>query len=174
MTQTQDDPVTAPKKRARSWWYPWIFVAFFAVIITVNGIMMFFAYSSWTGLETEGHYRKGLAYDDNVQGAKKQAALGWDVSLSVEIAETHASARTLSYKVTFLDHNQKPLDSLKAHTFFIRPTHEGLDVDGPAVVVSPGVVGGEITVPVPGQWDVRVHAESLGRKYQYVERIVVK
>lgn len=162
------------KERKPGWWYPWIFVAFFAVIITVNGIMMYFAFDSWTGLETEGHYVKGLAYDDNVAGAKAQAALGWDVKLSVETLKSEDTQRHVAYRATFLDHSHKPVQSLKAHAFFIRPTHEGADVDGPASLLEPGVVGGEFTLAAPGNWEVRIHAESMGRQYQLVERVVVK
>ncbi|SCA56465.1 Integral membrane protein linked to a cation pump [Candidatus Terasakiella magnetica] len=162
------------KQRAPGWWYPWIFVGFFAVIITVNGIMMFFAYDSWTGLETKDHYLKGLAYDNNVAGAKAQAALGWDVKIDVSPLESVDLQRKVAYQVTFLDHNKKPVKGLKAHIFFIRPTSEGLDVDEPVDMTGDGVVSGEIVLPVPGQWDTRVHAESLGRQYQLVERVVVR
>ncbi|MDV7341147.1 FixH family protein [Terasakiella sp. A23] len=162
------------KQRKLGWWYPWIFVGFFAVIITVNGIMMYFAFSSWTGLETKDHYVKGLAYDDNVNAARAQEALGWDVKLDVTTLNANDKERHVAYKVVFLDHNKMPVDQLKAHTFFIRPTSEGMDVDGPAELSEPGVVTGKLTLAQPGQWDVRVHAESMGRQYQLVERVVVK
>jgi len=162
------------KQRASGWWYPWIFVAFFVVVITVNGIMMFFAFDSWTGLETKDHYVKGLAYDDNVAGAKAQKALGWDVTLDVSTLKAEGQKRTVAYAATFLDHNQKPVESLRAHAFFVRPTSEGVDVDQSADVMSPGVVGGKIDLALPGQWNVRIHVESKGRKYQLVERVVVK
>ncbi|WP_028877882.1 FixH family protein [Terasakiella pusilla] len=162
------------KQRKPGWWYPWIFVGFFAVIVTVNGIMIFFAYDSWTGLETKDHYLKGLAYDTNVEAARAQEALGWEVKLDVTTLESRDKERRIAYQVTFKDHNGKPVDALKAHTFFVRPTSEGVDVDGPATVVEPGVLSGELTLSVPGQWDVRVHADSMGRKYQLVERVVVQ
>ncbi len=162
------------KQRKPGWWYPWIFVAFFAVIVTVNGIMMYFAFDSWTGLETEGHYVKGLAYDTNVEAARAQDALGWDVSLAVTTLNSSDKERHVAYEVTFLDHNKKPVDQLKAHTFFVRPTSEGLDVNAPASLKAPGVLSGEMTLALPGQWDVRVHAESMGRQYQLVERVVIK
>jgi len=174
MTQVQNDASISPKKRAAGWWYPWIFVGFFAVIVTVNGIMMFFAFSSWSGLETEGHYSKGLVYDDNIAATKAQKALGWDVELQVKTLETQGLARKVGYQVTFLDHNKKPIEAIKAHTYFMRPTHEGVDQNGPAVLIGPGVIGGEVDLSMAGQWTVRVYAESKSRKYQLVERIVVK
>lgn len=174
MTQTQNQPNSQAKKRAPGWWYPWIFVGFFAVVVSVNGVMMYFAFDSWSGLETEGHYLKGLAYDDNIAGAKAQAALGWDVKLDVQTLEEKGVSRKVSYQATFLDHNGKPVKALKAHALFWRPTHEGVDQDAPAQVITPGVVGGVFTLEMAGQWTVRIQAESQGRQYQFVERIVVK
>lgn len=174
MTQTQDPLIAQPKKRPRSWWYPWIFVAFFAVIISVNGVMMYFAFSSWSGLETEGHYNKGLAYDDVIAATKAQKAMGWDVKLDVKTLKSDGDSRNVAFHVTFLDHDKKPVESLKAHAYFMRPTHEGVDENGPMDLVGPGVVAGELTLTMPGQWTVRIYGESKGRKYQLVERIVVK
>ncbi|WP_135081142.1 FixH family protein [Terasakiella sp. SH-1] len=162
------------KQRAPGWWYPWIFVAFFAVIITVNGIMMFFAFDSWTGLETKDHYLKGLAYDRNVEASRAQKALGWTVKLDVDVLETVDLQRKVAYKASFLDHDQKPVSALKAHVFFVRPTSEGLDVDETADQVSDGQISGELVLSVPGQWDARIHVESMGRQYQHVERVVIK
>ena len=174
MTQTQAPLTAQPKKRPRSWWFPWIFVAFFAVIISVNGVMMYFAYDSWSGLETDGHYRKGLAYDDTIAAAKAQEAMGWDVKLDVKTLKSDGDSRTVAYKVTFLDQDKKPVESLKAHAYFMRPTHEGVDENEQMNLIAPGVVTGEFNLKMPGQWTVRVYGESLDRKYQLVERIVVK
>ena len=46
-------------KRQDGWWYPYIFVGAFVVIITVNGIMAFFAVDTWTGLEILDSKQKG-------------------------------------------------------------------------------------------------------------------
>lgn len=166
-----DSPAT--KKRPPGWWYPWIFVAFFGVIVTVNSIMAYFAFSSWTGLETKDHYLKGLAYDENIALTRAQEALGWDVQLAVTPIGEEGDKRTVRYRAVFTDHDGKPVDPLRAHTFFVRPTSDGVDVDEPAAVIEPGVVGGELTLQLKGQWIVRVHATSRGRQYQLVERVVI-
>lgn len=177
MTEQSTQAASSPKKRPerpRGWWYPWIFVAFFAVVVSVNGVMIFFAYDSWTGLETKDHYVKGLAYDDTIAAKKAQEALGWTVSYDLEtISKNPDGSRQVAYKVTFLDHNQAPVTPLKARTFFIRPTSEGMDVNALANKREDGVVGGVMTVAAAGQWDLRVYAESRGRKYQLVQRVVI-
>jgi len=163
------------KQKPRGWWYPWIFVAFFAVVISVNGVMIFFAYDSWTGLETKDHYLKGLAYDDTIAAQKAQEALGWTVSFDLEtISKNPDGSRLVAYEATFLDHNQQLVTPLKARTFFIRPTSEGMDSNGLAGKKEDGVVGGTMKVAAAGQWDVRIYAESRGRKYQLVQRVVIE
>ncbi len=42
---------------------PWLFVAFFAVVLAANGALIAIALGSFTGLTTEHAYDKGLAYN---------------------------------------------------------------------------------------------------------------
>ena len=42
--------VVPPDPRRRGSWIPWLFVAFFVLIIAVNGVMVWFALECWTGL----------------------------------------------------------------------------------------------------------------------------
>ena len=66
----------------RSRWIPYAFVAFFGVVLLANGTMIGLAFATWTGLETEGAYQKGLAYNRVLDRARAQAALGWRVDLA--------------------------------------------------------------------------------------------
>lgn len=174
MNETVSNKPSAAKKRAPGWWYPYIFVAFFAVIVTVNGIMMYFAFDSWTGLETKDHYVKGLAYDDLIAAQKEQEKLGWDVSLKITDVHANGDVRTINFAVTFLDHNKKPVQGLKARAYLVRPIGDKVDFSVPADETAPGVMTGRAALPLPGQWDLRMYAQSQGRNYQFVERIVVK
>ena len=49
------------RPRQPGWWYPWIFVGGMLVVIAVNGVLITMAVSTFSGIETEEHYRKGLA-----------------------------------------------------------------------------------------------------------------
>ena len=62
----------APAKKSR---IPLLFFAFFAVVLTANGIMIWIALSSWTGLETKNHYLKGVDYNQTLQDVRTQEAL---------------------------------------------------------------------------------------------------
>ncbi|MCW9035643.1 MAG: FixH family protein [Alphaproteobacteria bacterium] len=160
--------------RQRSWWYPWIFVAFFAVIITVNGIMIYFATSTFTGLETDKHYVKGLKYNDNLEGVKKQAEMGWkDTTSWVAIAEDGLS-RSGRINTVFQDKDGKPLKGLTIKAMVIRPTHAGYDMDVDLQSAGMGTYELAVTLPLPGLWDVRLLASRGEEHYQRVQRLYIK
>ena len=48
---------------ARGSWIPWAFVLFFVVITAVNGVMIWYALESWTGLSSGEAYDDGLRYN---------------------------------------------------------------------------------------------------------------
>lgn len=73
--------------RKDGWWYPYIFVAGFAVVVTANLIMMYFATSSFTGLETKSAYERGNAYNAQIAAQEAQDRLGWTVDFATESAQ---------------------------------------------------------------------------------------
>ena len=149
--------------RARGWWYPWIFVAGMAVVIVVNGVMVLFALGTWTGLETDGHYRKGLAYNENLAAARAQQERGWQVDL--EFAPDGAVG------VSFRDRDGVPLPDLAVQVLAVRPTHEGYDVAGELTHVGAGRYRGRLDLPLPGQWELRVHAFRGNLAFQMSKRV---
>ena len=80
---------------------PYIFVAFFAVIIAVNLVYIYLAKSTWRGVETENSYQKGLNYNEVLKQEKKQQELGW----SVDSRFTQTGSRKASILVAILDKN---------------------------------------------------------------------
>ncbi len=65
-------------RRPDGWWYPWIFVAGFLVVIAVNGTMLFFATSTFSGLSVERAFERGNAYNAEIAAERAQAARGFD------------------------------------------------------------------------------------------------
>ena len=63
-------------------------------MLLANGAMIWLAFATWTGLETEGAYQKGLAYNRTLEEAEAQAALGWQVDLELEQEAAGARAAT--------------------------------------------------------------------------------
>jgi nitrogen fixation protein FixH len=154
----------------RSRFIPWLFVAGFAVVIAVNGALVYFAESSFSGLETEHPYERGLQYNQTLEAAAAQAKLGW----RADIALADAGDGKRSLEVSFADGKDRPLDGLQVQAYLVRPSNAGMDV---TIALSPrgnGRYAGEVTLPAPGQWDVRVVARDETNSWQRSERLFVK
>ena len=158
-------------KRASGWWYPWLFVGGMGVVVVVNGILVYFALGTWTGLETDDHYKKGLAYNQDLAATQAQQERGWEATLTV--GDQAQDGRLFGAAVTFRDIARKPLDGLTVRLRAERPTHEGYDT---AVEMTPhggGLYKGRIVLALPGQWAMRLVAARGKDQFQTVERIQV-
>jgi nitrogen fixation protein FixH len=163
--------MTGPRRPRRPLtWGPWVFFAMFAVVFAANGIMVVFAFGSWTGLETRGAYEKGVTYNETLAAARAQAALGWRVEITLEPTGTGL----VRLEAAFRDRDGRPPRLTAVTARLIRPTHSGHDLVLALAAQGMGRYGTETTLPLPGQWDVRVHAEHAGGSYQATRRVVVQ
>lgn len=157
-------------KRQRSWWIPWLFVALFGVVLTANGIMLYFAMSSFTGLQTEGHYRKGLDYNRVLDAARAQEALGWTVSVSFEAAGDGGGKLVAQAA----GRDGAPLTGARVTARLLRPTQSGYDMDVTLDPRGDGVYDADIDLPLAGQWEVRTRIGHDTDVYLNTDRIMVR
>ncbi|HEB79150.1 MAG TPA: hypothetical protein ENI79_01570 [Rhodospirillales bacterium] len=153
------------KGREKGWWYPWIFVAFMGVVVAVNLVFMVLANKTWTGLETEGAYEKGLAYNKALLGAKAQAALGWRMDFQFTPVEGKLSA-------AFHGPGGEALTGMKVKALLIRPTREGFDFSIDLEDKGGGTYAAVIDPPLPGRWTVRIHAYRGADSFQIKREIM--
>ncbi len=57
---------------------------FFGVMLIVNGIFLYFALSTFSGLENPNAYRDGLYYNERIEAARRQSALGWSHDITLK------------------------------------------------------------------------------------------
>lgn len=143
-----------------------------ALVVAVNGVLLFLALDTWSGLETEDSYRKGVAYNRALAGAKAQAALGWTMDLA--FVADGGGGRRGDLTVRFRDGGGRAVTGLAVEARMIRPTHEGYDTTAALGHRGGGVYGAAITLPLSGQWTVRVHARRDGDIFQASHRIQVR
>lgn len=156
------------RKRPDGWWYPWIYVGGMLLVIVVNGLLIFYAVHTFTGLTTDHTYRKGLAYNDAIAGAKAQEEMGWHVALRFTPDGTgHGGA----VEVSFRDHDGRAVPGLRVEARYVRPTHQGYDGRVALDDRGDGRYGGHLPLPLPGQWNLRLHALGQGVAYQYNRKI---
>lgn len=136
----------------------WYFLAFFCLIATVNAIMVTYAVRTHSGIVTDHPYEKGLAYNSVIQAEEKQAALGWQGTISYKDGILH---------FVLIDADKKPVRP-KATATITRPIQVGMDftvdLQGEAT---------PIDFPVNGLWEIRVNAVHGGLHYQQSKRIIV-
>lgn len=159
------------KRRADGWWYPWIFVGAMGIVVLVNGVMVSIALNTWTGLETAGHYEKGLAYNQNLAAAKAQAARGWQLDFAATPLDSGSPAHEADLRARFADRDGQPLDGLEVTAFLIRPTHEGFDREVRFHPTGSGIYEARAILPLAGQWAVRIHAVLGDVMFQDVRRM---
>jgi len=160
----------ASKRRLPGWWYPWIFVGFFAVTIAVNGTLVFYALHSWTGLETQHYWERGTAYNAAIEGARGQRMRGWQVGIDFQAPELKSARLAVDLK----DHSGNILTGARVTAEIVRPTSEGHDFTVELSYQGEGRYTADFAMPLPGQWDIRVVADHPQGDYQEVKRVVVR
>lgn len=148
-------------------------IAFFGVVIAVNGVFTWFALDSWTGLAVEHSYQRGLAYNDELAAAERQRALGWRSGVRVAAAENAEGGREVT--VEMQGAGGAPLTGLGVTVTFLRPTHEGLDRTATAEETAPGVYTARLALPRDGRWNVELDVRAGNdRRYRMTHEVFVK
>lgn len=130
---------------------PWLFAAGMAVVVAVNGVLIYFATTTWSGLSIERAYEKGLAYNRAIAAAARQEALGWKftVRLSSEDGQTLVA-------VDAIDREGRPIDGLRIEATLERPVEAGT---GRQVALQPAGIGHYVASLErlrPGQWQTHL------------------
>jgi nitrogen fixation protein FixH len=156
--------------KPRGSWIPWLFVAFFLVVIAANGAMIWFATESWTGLSTKDPYDKGLAYNRNLEAAQRQAVLGWRPSLEARVVSGFSAEAELSLE----DAQGAPLTGAEVVASFERPLEARSDFEVALEPVRPGVYGASFELPRTGLWVAHVRIRRGQDLYVHEERLVLR
>lgn len=167
-----DDATVPPHDPQRSAWVPWAFVAFFVIVLGVNGAMVYAAFSSWTGLtdESGSTYRQGLEYNQRLAEVAEQRALGWTVDSGFE----RGDRRTGELWITLRDAYGNSLPRAAVTAALVRPTTTGYDFQVPLEDVGDGRYAATVAFPLAGQWEVDFTAQHPQGSYRLTERISVR
>lgn len=145
------------------------FVAGFLIVIAVNGLMAYFAVSTFTGVTTAEPYTRGLRYNRELAAAEAQVALGW----TVRSAFRAEGERRGTLTVTATDRDGKAL-RVEAEALFVRPVERGLDFSAPLAERAGGEYVAELEFPRPGQWEARIVLRRGDDAYRQIVRVQVK
>jgi len=159
-----------PDRRNPDWWIPWCFVAFFAVMFIANGTMVYFAVTTFTGVETNSAYRDGLSYNKKLEAQAIQRALGWQTALAFE----HGRDQSGSLQLTLSDRDGGAINGADVVVHFVRPTHAGSDFQDRLDPRGSGRYATEVAFPLPGLWDVEMTIQHPRGQHRFKERVFIK
>ena len=125
---------------------------FFGVIFAVNGVLLWKALSTHSGLVAQEPYRKGLAYNERIAADARQRNLGWIADLHVEPPGPATLALT--------DSTGRAVTGLAIRGSIGRPSSNAEDVRLSFAEQEPG----SYVAPMPkigaGSWQVDIEARA--------------
>lgn len=147
-----------------------VFIAFFGVVFTVNGIMAHFATSTFGGVETASSYRAGLAFRQETDAARAQDARGWIVRAEL----TRNPAGDVIVETTVQEPNGQIPQRLSAEARLAHPTDARRDHTILLTEKSGGVFRGQ-TDATAGQWDLIIDFTRNGeRAFRSKSRVILR
>ncbi|MFV0279927.1 MAG: FixH family protein [Rhodoblastus sp.] len=144
-------------------------VAFFAIVLCVNLVMIRFALKTHSGEVTAHPYEKGLAYNSTIREAREQEARGW----KVEGKMMHTANGMARIEVSARDSAGAALTGLKVHAILAAPADVRRDRPLELTETAPGLYSGE-TAAQTGQWELELNAVRDGKRlFQSHNRITL-
>jgi nitrogen fixation protein FixH len=128
-------------------------LAFFGVVFAVNGIFLYSALSTHTGVVAQEPYRKGLQYNQRISAAAKQDRLGWHEEVALA-----PGARGLTLKLARPD--GAPVAGLKVAGMIGRPSTNQHDLSVSLRETSPGSYSAALEPLEAGAWIVSLEASE--------------
>jgi len=132
-----------------------ILVGFFAVIVLVDGFMIYQAVSTFGGIETPDAYRKGVAYNESIAKDEQQSLLGWKDAVKV-------SGAPHRLQVALYDKGDVPVAGKRVVATVGRPATDRYDVTLTLSETSPGLYEAALPSASGGTWIVDLSAYDGG------------
>ncbi|WP_291298818.1 FixH family protein [Elioraea sp.] len=145
---------SAVPRPGRDGWIPWVFVGCMTVVVIVNAIMAWFALSTFAGTTVDRSYERGRQYNAVIAEAERQARTGWNFSVAWHPGTGDPLSGTVV--VTARDAAAAPLDRLSVEAVLLRPLEAPQPLALAFSEVGPGLYAAPVTLPRPGQWEVRM------------------
>lgn len=126
----------------------YILLGFFGVVFAVNGLLVFYAVTGFSGVETKNAYEAGLAFNRELNALHEQNERGWKVTVERSVTTNGAMA----FKIQPKDHEGNILTGLSVSAQFKRPVDAALDRAVSLKEVESGVYETAVALPAVGQW----------------------
>jgi len=140
-----------------------------APVVAVNGVMVYFAIGTWSGLVLEKPYERGVQYNRLLEAATRQDGLGWQFDIALETG----CGMTLVV-VQARDAAGVPLSGLQLRATVERPVEKEEHVASFLAEDEPGRYTAMLEPLRPGQWQTRLVAERGADSASAAQRQVLR
>lgn len=130
-------------------------LAFFGIVFAVNGVLLYQALHTHSGLVAQEPYRKGLHYNERIAASDRQAALGWTSELSVPADG--------SVRLALRDSSGQPVSGLAITGRLGRPADARTDVRLAFAETAPGQYAVATGAIEPGAWQIDIEVRDTAR-----------
>ena len=134
--------------------------AFFGVMFIATGLFVYFALSTFPGLETKSAYEAGRAYPAEIEAARAQDERNWTVN--AQIARAADSQATVTLRVK--DANGAPVSHLNTVIGLTSLIGTDYDQEVAAVETEAGVYRGTAENIPAGRWTITINASAAGER----------
>jgi len=129
-----------------------VLLAFFGAVFAVNGLLIYQALSTHTGLVANEPYRMGLAYNERIGAAARQAQLGWSERLDFG-RDGHAL-------FALAEADGRPVRGLRVEGVLGRPASNAHDVKLAFHETAPGEYEAQVARVPAGSWLILLEARA--------------
>ncbi|HUU25368.1 MAG TPA: FixH family protein [Methyloceanibacter sp.] len=134
-------------------------IVFFGVMLAANSALVYYALETFSGGDRPDPYRSGLNYNDTIEAAKRQAALGWQGDIAYDDRQGQLT-------LSVVDKAESPVTGLKLAATVSRAATDREDQAVEFNEVSPGVYGTDIGL-APGLWVISLASREEGADPRY-------
>lgn len=159
-------PLATDRRRSFSI-VPWLFVAGFALVIAVNGTMMWFAIGSFSGLYSDHARDRGVHYNQVIAEQRARDAIGWRV-------ETIWQAETHRFGLAVKDASGRPLDGAAVSVELIRPAEKRAPVRIAMEPLGGGRFAATVALPARGNWDADIVVDAGSHRFAITKRLFLQ
>lgn len=154
--------------RLNGWHILGAMVAFFSVIIAVNVLFLYYAVTTFSGVETNDAYRKGIAYNERLAEARQIEKLGWQGKL--------VAGKDRTIELTLLSAEGVPVRGVDIAARVGRPSTDKFDGDIAFVASDDGRYIADAKSLAAGNWIVTVEVTDATNRdatprYRLKERL---
>lgn len=153
--------------RNRRSYVPWIFVGGFAIVISVNAVMIWLAVGSFSGLYTSKPRERGLAYNAVIDEQARRDALGWRI-------DTAWRPESNRLEVVLFDGNGKPLAPSHLSAELVRPVEKRAPLPVSLAPTDIGRFAADLVLPERGNWDLDIVVERGADRFAVTRRMFLK